>query len=262
MLSQNQIEYIIDVAKKSGEVAVGYFNKKNFNVSRKPDNSEVTCADIEISKIIGAALGKNFSDIPVICEEGDLRNHDFETFFLIDPIDGTGSFAKFNEEFSINIALVKDKKVVFGLIYAPLFEGGKMIYSNANGKTVLETKSGERSIKTMEKVDGIKIVTSKRTKDEKLKLYMDIYHPGVETYEVVRVSSAVKFFYLIESRVNLYLHFRPSMEWDIASGHYLVELIGGELKKLNITPDNIDLDGEFSYNKKDYLNGPFVAKIT
>jgi len=261
MFNRDQVEYIVGVAKKAGEMAVGYFEGNNFNVSRKKDNSEVTCADIEISKFIGESLNKEFSDIPVICEEGDLRDHSFDTFFLIDPIDGTGSFAALKTDFSINIALVKDKKPVFGLIYAPLFEGGKMMFSNCDDEVVLETQTGLKVIKAVEEVEGIKIVTSKKTKDEQLELYMNTFIPDTE-YEVFRVSSAAKFFYVIEGKVNLYLHFRPSMEWDIAAGHYLVELIDGELKKLKITQDSIALDGKFLYNKKDYLNGPFMAKIT
>lgn len=260
MLNQDQIDYIIDVAKQSGQIALGYFNNRNFQISKKLDNSEVTCADIEVSKFIGEKLSQKFPDIKVICEEGEIRDHCLNEFFLIDPIDGTGSFSKFNDEFSINIALVKDKKPVFGLIYAPIFDGGKMIYSDANNRVVIECGGESKIIKRLEKIDGIKIITSKKTKDETIKSFMDKFYTDVGEYEIFRISSAAKFLYFIESKVNLYLHFRPSMEWDIASGHYLVELIGGEIKKLEITENNMALGGEFLYNKQDYLNGPFIVR--
>lgn len=262
VFSEERVRYIVGVAREAGDMALRYFRDGNFTVSRKIDDSEVTCADVALSKFIARQLSEYFPDIAVICEEGDLRDHDLDMFFLVDPIDGTGSFAALKEDFSINIAVVKDKKVVFGLIYAPLFEGGKMMYSNCHNQLVLEVSGVEKVISRVEQNECFNIVTSKRTKEEQLCFYMRKFYPDIANYEIKRVSSAAKFFPLIEGKVSLYLHFRPSMEWDIAAGHYLVELIGGEVKKLKITKDNISLDGAFFYNKPNYLNGPFMAKIT
>ncbi|MBL6665101.1 MAG: 3'(2'),5'-bisphosphate nucleotidase CysQ [Rickettsiales bacterium] len=260
MLDQNQIDYIVNVAKQAGEVALGYFKNKSFQVSKKLDNSEVTCADIEISKFISSKFSQEFPDVAVICEEGNIRDHSVNTFFLVDPIDGTGGFAKFKDEFSINIALVENEKPTFGLIYAPLFDGGKIIYSNANDEVVIESGGKSNIVKKIDKIDGVKVITSQKTKDEMIKNFMRDFYFDIDEYDVLRVSSAVKFFYFIEGKVNLYLHFRPSMEWDIAAGQYLVELIGGEIKTLKITENNMVLGGNLTYNKKDYLNGPFIVR--
>ena len=51
------------------------------------------------------------------------------------------------------------------------------------------------------------------------------------------------------------------MEWDIAPGDYLVEILGGRIKKLEIINKNINIDGDFFYNKLNYLNGPFVINL-
>ena len=41
-------------------------------------------------------------------------------YFMIDPLDGTSSFIKKSDEFTVNIAFIKNKKAVFGSIYLPV----------------------------------------------------------------------------------------------------------------------------------------------
>lgn len=259
MLNQDQINYIIDVAYDAGEIAKRYFYDKNFDVTLKSDNSKVTSADLEISKFIKKSLEKKFQNKAIICEEGELRNNDLDLFFLIDPIDGTSSFAKGSEEFCINIALIKNNKVVFGLIYAPIFAGQKMLYSDANSQVILKTNNDEKIINKIHSLNNNIVITSKRTKDEELVKYMNKYFNN--NYDILKVSSAVKFFYLLESKANIYLHFSKSMEWDIAPGQYFVELLGGQVKKLDVGTEISEIKGDFLYNKLNYENGPFVMRF-
>ena len=143
-----------------------------------------------------------------------------------------------------------------------------MIYNNSQNQLVLIediTTSKKQKIitaKLQSKRDSLKIITSTRTKEADIKNYIEQIYPNfIDNFELERLSSAVKFFRLVESSSNVYLHLRPSMEWDIASGHFLVELIGAKLKSLNVIDGKISENENFYYQKENFLNGAFVAKF-
>jgi len=279
-----EIDRILAFAIEAGEIAAQAFLSKDFFTERKTDNSQVTTADIAVSKFLREKLGAEFPQIPIICEEGDLRQIDDDIFFLIDPIDGTSSFISGSVEFAVNIALVQNKKAVFGLIYAPLFENGKMIFSDAEDRIILWDKSKKKQIKKQIEDDEVfvenftpltfrhpelvsrsktlRIVTSARTKDSDIEFYISKTHPNfTENFKVEKLSSAVKFFRLLEKDVDLYLHFRPSMEWDTAAGQALVELMGGKVKNLFSNQNEIIIEGNLEYKKPDFSNKAFIAFI-
>ncbi len=272
LFNKSQIEKIISFALEAGQIAALAFKDKNFSIERKSDNSQVTTADIAVSNFLREKLNEEFTEIPVICEEGDLREITQETFFLIDPIDGTSSFISNSVEFAVNIALVQNKKAIFGLIYAPLFEGGKMVFSDEEGKVVLWEgmilRSGARKILKQVQDDSVgggkklRIITSARTKDADILTYITRLHPNLlQNFTVEKLSSAVKFFRLLEGDANLYLHLRESMEWDIAPGQALVELMGGKVKNLFFNQSEIKIGEDLGYKKPNFLNRSFVAFI-
>lgn len=262
--SQSQSEKIASLAYEAGEIAAQSFKSKNFTVEKKFDDSQVTSADIAVSKFLREKLTQEFPQIPIICEEGDLREISEEVFFLIDPIDGTSSFISSSEEFSVNIALIKNKKAIFGLIYAPLFEGGKMIFSNHENKIIGRNFVGEEKVLEAFEIDisMLRIITSARTKDEDIENYIAQIHPEFsQNFIVEKLSSAIKFFRLLEGKANLYLHFRPSMEWDTAAGQALVELMNGKVKKLFFNQNAVEIGENLDYKKPHFANKAFVAII-
>jgi 3'(2'), 5'-bisphosphate nucleotidase len=106
--NQNQIEKIVSYAFAAGAIAEEFQKSGDFQTAKKFDNSSVTTADIAVSEFINQKLKKDFPEIPIICEEGKLRQGG-DIFWLIDPIDGTNSFIDGSTEFAVNIALIKDK---------------------------------------------------------------------------------------------------------------------------------------------------------
>ena len=262
-LNQQQINKIFQLAIDVGEVAKQSFLKKDFEIFNKNDNSKVSSTDIEISKIIQQKILQIAPNIPIVCEEGKIRDFEDDIFFLIDPIDGTSSFINNSVEFCINIALIKNKKPIFGLIYAPLFEGGKMIYNNHQNQIVLyinnENKNYIINKNTFNK-DSLNIITSSRTKDEDVRIYIAQFYPQfINNFKVEKLSSAIKFFRIIEGDANLYLHFRRSMEWDTASGQFLIYLCGAEIKTLKYQDSKFFLGEELQYKKNDFINSGFVV---
>ncbi len=264
-LNQQQISEIFQIAIESGEIAKQFFYKNNFEVFNKNDGSKVSSADIKISKLIQQKIAQIAPNIPIVCEEGDVRNFEDELFFLIDPIDGTSSYINNNVEFCINIALIKNRKPIFGLIYAPLFEGGKMIFNNNQNQIVLYNHHENKNIiisKNIFNKNYLSIITSSRTKNEDVENFVKKFYPQfVNNYKIEKLSSAIKFFRIIEGEANLYLHFRKSMEWDTASGHILVDLFGANLKTFKYYDSEFFLGEELQYKKNNFINGAFfIAK--
>ena len=266
-----EIEKILAFAIEAGEIAARAFLNKDFLIERKADNSQVTSADIAVSKFLRQKLGAEFSQIPIICEEGDLREIEEDIFFLIDPIDGTSSFASGSVEFAVNIALVQNKKAVFGLIYAPLFEGGKMVFCNHEGQVILQSgfefgnfdqKNLSQKNAQTAKDESLKIITGLKTKNEQIKNFISQFYPNfLQNFSVERLSSAVKFIHLLEKKSDFYLNFRSSMEWDTASGQALVEVMGGKVKNLFFTKNQFSIGNNLTYKKADFLNKAFMASF-
>jgi 3'(2'), 5'-bisphosphate nucleotidase len=251
ILNQKQIKSIVKIALEAGEIAMSYFGGDNLNIRKKADDSPLTIADSLISKLIAQELHKITPNLPVICEEGENRHFGDGIFWLIDPIDGTNSFAANNPEFTINIALIKNKKPIFGLIFAPAIAGLPFYYTDEHHHLVKYSVA-----KNQEKIVNIKrkirkkfiVLASKRNKDQEI---LDYFAGRNEKITIHKVSSSLKFIYLIEGKADLYLHLRKSMEWDIAAGQALLLAAGGKIINLD--------DSDFLYEKEGLENKPFVA---
>lgn len=288
-ISQSQIKSIVKIALKAGEIAMSYFGGNDLKISKKSDNTTLTIADSLISAFITQGLKNITPEIPIICEEGKNREFGNGTFWLIDPIDGTSSFATGDPEFTINIGLIKNKKPIFGLIFAPAIEGLPFYYTNENGKLMryfVKEKKSEIFIAKKRNEKNFVVIASKRSSDKDILEYFTLHSHqenkfgwnnakiksdshlhgngkeecwnnkgecGNGQLKISKVSSSLKFIYLIENKADWYLHLRKSMEWDIAAGQALLEAIGGKI---------INLDGsEFLYEKAGLENQPFLANL-
>jgi fructose-1,6-bisphosphatase/inositol monophosphatase family enzyme len=84
----------------------------------KDDGSPVTDTDVEVEENIKASVAQR-SNIPVYGEEGGYEHDLPETFWLVDPIDGTKSFVEGTPTFTSMAALIHQGETVASLIYNP-----------------------------------------------------------------------------------------------------------------------------------------------
>ena len=109
-----------EAARNASEIALKSF-RRPLEIERKDDASPVTVADreceMEIRRIIEAA----FPDHAVFGEEYG-QSGDHRCLWLIDPIDGTRSFIRGLEFWSVQIALMIDGEIVLGVSAAPPFD--------------------------------------------------------------------------------------------------------------------------------------------
>ena len=114
---------LLDILTSASKLALDYFvSYKSLKSMRKEDLSPISEADIAINEFLEEQLKKITPEIPILSEEGSekssIRNND--SFWLVDPLDGTKEFIKGSKNFSINIALVDQGKSVLGAISEPV----------------------------------------------------------------------------------------------------------------------------------------------
>ena len=118
IIDEDKSQKLIALAFNAGQEIVKIYNKK-VTKKLKSDNSPVTNADLKANSIICKGLRKYFPKVPIVSEELDnsyIKNK--KIFWLVDPLDGTKEFLKGNGEFTVNIALIINKKPIWFNLYA------------------------------------------------------------------------------------------------------------------------------------------------
>ena len=81
---------------------------------------------------------------------------------------------------------------------------------------------------------------------------MSAYLATLDKPQTRVAGSAAKFCFVADGSADLYPRFGPTMEWDTAAGHAVVEAAGGSVT---------NLDGSrFVYAKPGFLNPEFLCK--
>src|SRR4051795_6931739 len=114
------IEPLTDLVIRAGH-AILAVNRAAMKVDGKTDGSPVTEADLAADRIIGEGLARLAPEIPSLSEERvSLAKLPYEdSFFLIDPLDGTKEFVAGRDEFTVNLALVTRGVPLLGIVGAP-----------------------------------------------------------------------------------------------------------------------------------------------
>ena len=250
----------LKAAIKASE-AIMQIYKTPFDKEIKADGSPVTVADLTSSKIIAEALSE--TEISITGEE--LTKKPYSTrkkwthSWCVDPLDGTKEFIKKNGEFVVNIALIKEEKPVFGIIASPVARkvilGGRAI-----GKAYLfsfdnlEESNKWESLMFLRKVNNPLVIVSSRShySGNLLELVNTIEKKYGEC-AAAQMGSALKFFDLVTGKADIYPRYAPTMEWDIAAGQAIYEVLGGEIL-------DVKTNKPLTYNKENLRNPHFIAR--
>ena len=249
-----ELEIAISAALEAGdEIMDVYNNTKDINYEKKSDNSPLTIADKKSHNKIISFLEQ--TNINIISEESKSVDYNerktWEEYWLVDPLDGTKEFIKKNGEFTVNIALIKNNKPHLGVVYCPTQNS---LYYNDHEKNVFK--------KTAESLDKINQRNSVNENDEGLRIVVSRSHMSNETSEYVKklkepdlisCGSSLKFLHIADNKADIYPRFGPTMEWDTAAAHSI-------LNALDIQVINLETGRELSYNKENLLNPFFIIK--
>ncbi len=118
--TKNIAEELLDTFLEAGKIAKE-ISRRGVKITIKADKSPVTDGDLAVDRLLRGKIANLTMGIPIISEETvniEIKNQN-KTFWLIDPIDGTKDYIKKKDEYTLNAALVIDKKPVIGLVGVP-----------------------------------------------------------------------------------------------------------------------------------------------
>jgi 3'(2'), 5'-bisphosphate nucleotidase len=231
----------------------------------KADGSPLTAADLAAEGVIAAGLARLFPGVPVISEEAAVTAAGLgaagETFLLVDPLDGTKEFLTRTHEFTVNIAVIADRRPRAGVVYAPamgrLWLGAagagaeaRSIAPTDAAQAVSEAGPGSAIAARPLPADALVAVASRSHLDAETQRFLE----GLPIGERRSIGSSLKFCLVAEGQADVYPRFGPTMEWDTGAGQAVLEAAGGRV----MLPDG---SAPLGYGKaaEAYRNGSFIA---
>mgnify|MGYP000547991674 CR=1 FL=1 len=245
---------VMAIAQEAGEAILEIYQQaEGVVIEKKADNSPLTIADKTANDIICKGLEQLVDKHPIISEENKAipyeTRKDYPYCWLVDPLDGTKEFIKRNGEFTVNIALIHQERIVFGVVFAPVL--GEMYWA-AKGEGAFLIKDGETTklkVDTFSKTDKqLNLVCSRSHLNDDTQQFVDQFSEP----NLVATGSSLKFLILAKGEAHIYPRLAPTMEWDTGAAQIILEEAGGSvLQNGKTTP--------LMYNKENLLNPFFVA---
>ena len=242
------------------------YAQEDLGVEYKDDNSPLTLADKKCNDVINSYLIKTAH--PIISEENRQMDYserkDWDTCWIVDPLDGTKEFVKRNGEFTVNIALVKQGKPFLGVIYVP---DTKELYV----ADVIQKKTGKFSLDQHEVIvedldmdanligpknagtELVRVVGSRSHMSKATEDFVGSLKGIYEKVDIVSKGSSLKFCLVAEGKADVYPRFAPTMEWDTAAGQAICEAVGLQVISK-------ETDKPLLYNKENLLNPWFIVR--
>jgi 3'(2'), 5'-bisphosphate nucleotidase len=240
------------LARSAGAAIMEIYRSEDFGETSKADNSPLTLADLASHNAIVAGLSKLQPLYPILSEEDAnipyAERSKWARFWLVDPLDGTKEFLKRNGEFTVNIALVENGVPILGVVYAPVLD---VCYCAARGSGafVQRDKKPAQVIRAVAHAAGtaIKVVASRSHSDART----DALLKKLGNHECISMGSSLKLCLVAEAAAHFYPRLGPTMEWDTAAAHAVVNEAGGVV---------CDAAGHaLRYNKEDLHNPEFLV---
>jgi len=239
---------LIETFNEAGRVALN-LRKAGLKKQIKDDNTPVSNGDIEVNKILTKKISEITPNIAIVSEENSAHKNDksLKNFWLIDPIDGTKDYINNRDEFTLNAALILDKKPAVGIITAPAKKRIFYSYAMSNSYELINGQEIEL-INQKKNYKEIKAVSySNELKPEILEI-----HNKYQIASYQRMKSSLKFCVVAAGEFDLYVAEARACEWDIAAGHAILVHAGGQIT---------DFEGnDIYYGKPGFKNPSIILK--
>ena len=258
-------------AHDAGEAIMAIYDG-DLDVELKADRSPLTAADRASHTIIMQRL-QQLWDFPVLSEEsGDIpweTRRQWQTFWLVDPLDGTKEFIKHNGDFTVNIALVHQHQPVLGIVYCP---ARPTFYLGARGRGARKLTLGVDYLNRDDLADAlaraddlpplplprpapadtVRVVASRSHNSPETDAFISALEELYGATERIAIGSSLKLCLVAEGAADVYPRLAPTMEWDTAAAQAVAEAAGG-------TVIDFHTQQPLRYNKPNLTNPFFVT---
>lgn len=212
-------EVLKAAVRDAGALANSYF-RRQIEVHRKPDGSEVSEADLAVDAALKLDLTTRRKDYGWLSEESpdDRSRLKHSRVWMIDPIDGTSAFLRHAPEWTVSAALVEDGVPVLGVVYNPasgeFFHAmrGKGAFLNGEPIHVSEKKT----------LQGAKMIASGGLFKKKI-----WEEPWPEVTAQWVNSVAYRLALVACGRGDATISLTAKAEWDLAAAAVLMDEAGG-----------------------------------
>lgn len=258
-----------NAAVRAGAVILEIYRHQDYHISLKNDLSPLTVADRRAHETIKEYLGS--TRIPILSEEGREMLYDerknWDLFWIVDPLDGTKEFIKGNNEFTVNIALMKDNVCIGSVVYVPYYKKMYIAERGHGAHFVADMAPSSDAGYTYEDLVSVwkplpfendgrstpRVALSRSHQTPETSKYVEEIRGRYPDVEIVEQGSSYKFCMLAEDAVDYYVRTSPTYEWDTAAGELILSEAGGHTSAL-------DDGAEFRYNKEDLHNPWFECR--
>ncbi|MFT5064692.1 MAG: myo-inositol-1(or 4)-monophosphatase [Reinekea sp.] len=220
-MQATDLDLLTDAARKSGQIAVGYFGQSP-QVWDKPDDSgPVTAADLAVNAMLQDSLRAARPDYGWLSEEteDDAERLKSDTIFMVDPIDGTRAFINGSKDWAHALAVVHKGQVTAAAVYLPMRDamftaslGGGAFLNGDPIKPTIGTDLAEATVLSHKANCNGKYWKSGASPDMKL---------------AFRSSLAYRICLVAQGRFDAMITLRPTWEWDVAAGTLILSEAGG-----------------------------------
>lgn len=247
------LDQVVVIAHQAGRAIMEVYADPASEVTIKGDKSPLTQADLAADRVIGAGLQALQLGWPILSEESAQipfeERQAWNRFWLVDPLDGTKEFIKRNGEFTVNIALIEGSRPILGVVYAPVLD---VCYFAAQGVGAFVQRGNADAqpikAKVLEAGEIASVVASRSHADERTTALLH----KIGEHQCISMGSSLKLCLVAEGVAHFYPRLGPTMEWDTAAAHAIVNQAQGVVQ---------DSAGrELAYNKPDLHNPEFFVR--
>jgi len=218
------LNIMIKAAEKASKILIRDFGElEKLQVSAKGPWDFVTNSDKKVEKIIIEELTKSRKKFSILSEEiGEVINSDKDSYWIIDPIDGTTNFLHGIPHFAISIALKIKEEIVSGLIFDPI--KNEMFYAEKNCGAYFNNQR----IRVSKKKNLSECLFATGGKDE-INNNLNIRKSG---------SAALDMAYVGAGRYDGYFQKNLNI-WDIAAGIIILKEAGGRINDIDYSSNEV-----------------------
>lgn len=256
-INQSQLSKLLIEVFQSSKKFFENLESFNFKTTYKPDNSPLTILDKKIDFYIKEELNKFRNDFSVISEESGQKKLDSEYLWIIDSIDGTKELISGSDEFTVNIALIQNKRPIFGGIYQPLkdtiFLGGSDLSPiKIKGTKTLALKNQENELCNI-------VISKSHSTNREREFYRKVLSNFGQS-KILKMGSSLKFCSICDGKADFYPRFGNINSWDIAAGHAILKAFGGNILDLDLNEISYELNknqlikGFYAFSSQNRLN--------
>jgi len=242
------LKVVVALSRDAGKRILEVYHS-DFRVAQKDDRSPLTAADLIAHQCLVTGLQALSPVYPVLSEESAEAPYEerqaWETYWLIDPLDGTKEFVKRNGEFTVNVALIHQHKAVLGVVHAPVLAVSYFASEGCGAFRQQDELPPEQIQVRTPAPSRPTVVGSRSHQTPELADFLAC----LGEHELNSIGSSLKLCLVAEGAADLYPRMGLTSEWDTAAAQCVVEAAGGAVVDLHGAP--------LRYNGKESLLNPY-----